>query len=298
MTRHGWCLWKGMSSWTGDLTYGLGLATGLAIGPFFGLVSALRRARTFHPVGDVFLGEVRVDPAARKGDQILAQRLEGDVLVRLSDALSKEGPGKYDVLGCALRFGRGLRAIEGDQDLLFATIRRPWTMPFAPFFTKVDDYLANDYFAVSPFETWEHERAYFRIHPELFDGATYEVFSPNRASRRERVIRKAGAGDLVFELEIANGPWGPFRPLARISITDVLPIDPPDLAFDPFSNGAGIMPSGFVHAMRRGAYAASRFTRKLIRGNEEDAVIPSPPRALHLSEPNHYSQVEELKKAS
>ncbi len=276
------------------LSYGAGLVAGGMMGPFFGLVSALRQARTFHPVGDLFVGEVQIDPAARKKDHVLAGRLEGEVLIRFSDALSKEGPKSFDVLGCALRFGLGRRAIEGDQDLLLATIRRPWTMPFAPFFTETSDYLANDYFAVSPFSTWEHSCVYFRLHPELFDGSKRELSPLDRESRRDRVIRKAGAGDLLLELEIGDGPWGPFRPLARIVVREALASDPPELAFDPFRTGAGIEPQGFVQALRRGAYAASRFTRRLFvnsRRQKAAEISAAGAFALRSAQPVPYHAV-------
>ena len=84
----------------------------------------------------------------------LARRLEGAALIRLSTAWWRGGKEWIDALGLAMRLGRepSVEAHEGDQDLLFATIRRPWTTLLAPLTTEQHDFLANDYYAVSPFD--------------------------------------------------------------------------------------------------------------------------------------------------
>ena len=62
----------------------------------------------------------------------------------------------WDVLGVALRLRENdsisPQCAPSDQDLLFATIVSPFTMPFAPFTTNAHDYLDNHYWAVSPFD--------------------------------------------------------------------------------------------------------------------------------------------------
>jgi hypothetical protein len=70
----------------------LGTAVGFSWAPALVAVSALRRARTFHPRGDLFVGRVEVDPAADASDAALASRLVGESLVRFSDSLSKTAP--------------------------------------------------------------------------------------------------------------------------------------------------------------------------------------------------------------
>jgi len=265
----------GMTTILQHVTEGYGTAVGALVSPAFGLISALRRARTFHPRGDLFVGHLHVDPAAQADDAVLGRRLQGEVLLRFSDALSKQGPRRFDVLGMALRFGRGVAGFDGDQDLLFATIQRPWTMPIAPVLTDTSDYVGNDYFAVSPFATPEHERAYFRVHPEVSgvwgrdDGAPA---LPAHEMRRERIIALAEGSDLELELGISKGPWGRFRPLGRMTIDRALPRDPVALSFDPFRSGAGIRPRGLVHALRRGVYAASRTTRGWTAAADEGAT--------------------------
>lgn len=178
-------------------------------------------------------------------------------------------------------------AVEGDQDLLLATIKRPWTMPFSPFTTKVHDYLANDYFAVSPFSIpsartsrnagSREPHVYFRLRPLAKDPGALVSIEPSTApisslraspsakirrsaseQRRRRFERAVANGSAVFTLGIASGPWGPFTPLVRVQLVSVRLSDPPSVRFDPFRSGRGIEPHGFVHALRRSAYKASQ----------------------------------------
>jgi len=219
-----------------------GEAMGVLAAPMFALTTALRRARTFHPRGDCADADVTVAHGVPPQHRALAQRLSGNAFVRFSDALTKKKARWPDVLGCAVRFGGDSDdpAVDGDQDLLFATIRRPWTMPLSPFTTKVQDYLANDYFAVSPFSV-PGER------PSRDGGRPFE--------------RAIANGSAAFTLGIANGPWGPFAPLVTIQLVSVRLTDPATLRFDPFRSGRGIEPHGFVHSLRRGVYGASQRAR-------------------------------------
>ena len=246
----------------------IGTTVGWISAPFFALVSALRRARTFHPHGHLFRGHATPDPAVEADDAELAQRLAADVLVRLSDALSKRGARRFDVLGCAMRFG-------GGQDLLFATIKRPWTMPFAPLTTHTGDFLANDYFAVTRFETPFHRRVFFRVRPLA---AARSEHPTDPEARRHELDATVARGDAVLRICIADGPRGPWRPLVRIVLEERVP-DPPQLAFDPFHAGLGIVPRGFVHALRRGAYDASQWARRALATPRVSRQLRDPRRA-------------------
>src|SRR5581483_12347742 len=116
-------------------TSALGRVTGWFTAPLFAAVSALRHARTFHPHGRTFVARVVRHPDLPLDLEPLAERLVGDALVRFSGALWKEEPHRPDVLGCAIRFRHdasdSAEPEPGDQDLLLATILRPWTMPIA-----------------------------------------------------------------------------------------------------------------------------------------------------------------------
>lgn len=250
-----------------------GTAVGWAAAPLFAVTSALRRGRTFHPRGELFHADARVHEDVAPDDLPLARRLEGDAFVRLSDALSKHGPRWPDVLGCAVRFVNRANpdagpVDDGEQDLLFATIKRPWTMPFAPFTTDTDDFLANDYFGVGSFAipaAHGESRAWLRLHPER--ASREPVALPPRPTpserRRASLAASLARGEATFVLGMAPGPRGPWRPLLRIVLVAEV-VDPPALGFDPFRAGRGIRARGFVHALRHGAYAASQTTRTLV----------------------------------
>lgn len=226
---------------------------GRAIAPFFRATSAARHARTFHPRGDLARADVSPCSGIAAEDQDLADRLSGEALVRLSSALAREVR-KPDVLGCALRFA-------SEQDLLFATIKHPWTMPFAPFTTRVGDYFANHYYAVTPFER-EGKRMCFRLRPERGDAGTVGGDGARGwPERRARLAARIRDGRAAFVLEIAPTSRGPWRPLVDVELVEMLDRDPPALAFDAFNVGAGVVPVGFVHALRSGVYAASRRPR-------------------------------------
>lgn len=269
-----------------------GEIVGALAAPVFAVTSTLRRARTFHPRGDCANAVATACPDVPPPYRALARRLEGNVLVRFSDALTKGNARWPDVLGCALRFaGESEDAADGDQDLLFATIKRPWTMPFSPLTTKVRDYLANDYFAVSPFAIRDvlgeplDTRVWFRLQASARGGAERAVVErpptgspdallssasgeaashPRAERRRERLEAMVAADAATFVLGVAEGPWGPFAPVIELRLVSVRPGDLERLRFNPFRSGRGVEPQGFVHSLRRGVYAASQRARSTV----------------------------------
>jgi hypothetical protein len=238
--------------------FALGRAAGWVAAPVFGLVSFARRARTFHPRGPTFHAAAARHVAAPSELHELADRLAGPALVRFSGALWKNAEGRLDVLGCAVRLRRDARATaepcDDDQDLLFATIRRPWSMPLAPFTTDVRDYLANDYFAVSPFDVGLGRRVYLRLRPAHRSTET-------NGTRSERLAREVEHGRARLTLEVADGPFGPWSPVLALVLERVAAVDGEALRFRPFRQGRGVRPRGFVHALRLGVYAVSQRAR-------------------------------------
>lgn len=224
---------------------GLGRAIGRAWAPLTAAASTVRQARTFHPRGIVCTGHALPSPDRHFGD--LGDRLAGPVLARFSAALFKGPPRWFDVLGVALRF-------ERDQDLLLATIRSPFTMPLAPLATATDDYGANRYWAVSPFEVAGAGRLKFRL---------TSLFASRRdGSRDDRLIDAVEEGRAVWQLEARPVFRRRYHPVARLELDRVaVEVDQEALRFDPFRSGAGIVPSGLVHAIRPAAYAGSQRTR-------------------------------------
>ncbi|HET9957125.1 MAG TPA: hypothetical protein VFQ61_21660 [Polyangiaceae bacterium] len=237
-----------------------GWLAGLALAPLTGSVSAVRRSRMFHPRGVLYRAEVEAAPAssALAG---LASALAGPALVRWSSAWWKRGE-RTDVLGCAIRFGSDpLHAAPqpGDQDLLLATIRRPWSMAFAPWTTDFHDFLANDYYGVSPFQVGTR-RVEWRLAPEREAPP-----GPTRSERLERAVR-AGEASLRLELAAYSGPLFPpvgesFRSVVQLHLREPVELDQEALRFDPFRDGRGITPVGFVHSMRKLTYLASQRAR-------------------------------------
>ena len=237
-----------------------GWLAGLALAPLTGSLSALRRSRMFHPRGVLCLADVEAAPGSPTLAG-LASSLAGPALVRWSSAWWKRGE-RTDVLGCAIRFGsHPLNAVPqpGDQDLLLATIRRPWSMAFAPWTTDVHDFLANHYYGVSPFLVGAR-RVEWRLAPERE--------APPGPSRGERLERAMSAGHASLRLELADysGPFFPpvgesFQSVVRLQLRERVELDQEALGFDPFRDGRGITPVGFVHSMRKATYLASQHAR-------------------------------------
>lgn len=212
-------------------------------------------------MGDLAFGDVEVERTVADEHRAIAESMKGTALVRFSSALFREV--RYpDVLGCAMRFED--ETGEAKQDLLFATIKRPWTMLFAPFTTKVSDYFENDYFAVSPFSTPSLPRAYFRVHPEVLERSSEEHTSGRKSTvtRRERLTRAIADGTARLHVNVAEGPRGPWQPCVSVRLTALVLASQPDrLAFDTFESQRDIHPIGFIHALRRSVYAWSQRAR-------------------------------------
>ncbi len=234
----------------------VGWALGWLSAPAFAAVALARHARVFHPEGVVLAG--RVEPIARGGAfGTVAERLTGPALVRFSTALWRRGKEWPDALGCAIRFRAkdepSSEPDDGDQDLLLATIRTPLATPLGPVGTHVHDFLANRYFGTAPFDVRGIGRGKWRVVAE-------RALEPTVKDTRERGRRLAGdvaRGDAALRLELRRTWRRRYVPVVRIRLLSVVPVDQERLRFSPFRAGRGIAPRGFVHALRRGAYAAS-----------------------------------------
>jgi hypothetical protein len=235
-----------------------GLLTGIAVAPAVALGSYLRHSRLFHPSGVIVRGRVR----ASGGDvqaRALGAALAGHVFARFSGAWWKTYD-LPDVLGCALRFSADseLRPLAGpdDQDLLLATIRHPLTTLLAPLSTDVSDFLRNHYYGVSPFRVANLGRIKLRL--------SAAGHSPPADTREQRLIHALELGPIHLTLEArANQLGSAYRPIAHIELLERVDADDRELRFNPFATGRGLVPAGFVHAIRVGAYAASRRARAL-----------------------------------
>lgn len=238
----------------------LGRAASVFLAPITGGIAWVRSARMFHPTGVLVRAEVLREPELDPQLSAVADRLVGPALVRMSNAWWKhrEWP---DALGIAVRF-RSSDALTvhpdpGDQDLLFATIRRPYLLPIDPLRTDVHDFFANEFFAVSPFRVLGFGRARLRLRPvrsrDVLEG-----------DRDERLARAIELGDACFALEVKRfgRPW---RRIVRLELREEIDLDQEALRFSPFRDGRGITPVGFVHGLRAATYAASRAASRRAR---------------------------------
>jgi hypothetical protein len=139
-----------------------------------------------------------------------------------------------------------------------ATIRFPWTLPFAPLATNFHSFLWNHYHAVSPFEVRGIGPVKLRLRSPRLGNPTFQT--------RERHFQQMVAeGRARFVLELRRLTTAPlsrhWESIAQLIVKQPATIDQEALRFSPFRVGAGIQPTGFVHALRVSAYAASQQAR-------------------------------------
>jgi hypothetical protein len=237
----------------------VGNALGRAWAPLVARISRARHARMFHPDGLTFVASVVPVPSEEFGD--LGERFAGRALVRTSAALWRGARERPGVLGVAIRFRKrdtdpdSLTTVQdGDQDLLLATIRSPFTMVFSPLTTHVHDFLANRFWAVSPFDVAGLGALKFRLSP-----ASAPVEEGD--SRDARLRAAVAASDADWRLEVRRTFTVTWTTVAIVSLEREVAVDQRALRFSPFHDGLGIVPRGLVHAIRRAAYPASQHAR-------------------------------------
>jgi hypothetical protein len=236
-----------------------GLVMGRWLAPLTAAASAQRRARMFHPDGVTYYAEVTAI-AASPDLAAAADRLTGTALARFSTALWRGGREWPDVLGVALRFAA---PHSSQQDLLFATIRFPWTTPFGPLATDVHSFTWNHYHAVSPFELDGVGRAKLRLRSPRIENDT----DAPRARHLSDLVARDRARFVLECRRLASSPFSRrWEPLAGVRLTAPAHVDQQALRFSPFRDGAGIHPVGFVHALRVAAYQSSQDARPASSG--------------------------------
>lgn len=241
----------------------IGRVIGATVAPLTFLGSLIRRERLFHPDGVVYRAEVK--PIAQDGPLgLLAQRLAGTALVRLSGGLWQWPQGEHapDVLGVGVRF-RSVdevtpKSLPGDQDLLLVTARSLPGLLIALFRTHVNDFLDNHYYAILPFGLEGAGTVYLRLVPLHR--------APAGADRRERLALAVAQRTAVLQLEMQVEDGGEqWLPLAAIDLRERLAIEDGELMLDPGSSAMGLVPRGVLQWVRPAAYAASQVGRRLTR---------------------------------
>lgn len=241
----------------------IGRALGALVAPLAFIGSFARGARIFHPDGVVYRAEVL--PLAGGGALgRLAEQAAGIAIARLSGGIWRwPGSGRRpDVLGVALQFrsaGELSRPrTAGDQDLLFITARSLWTLPIAPFTTNIDDFLANEYYAILPFTLEGVGKVELRLSPASS--------APPGGNRRQRLSRAVERGQAMLRLEARLGSKDEaWQPVAAIHLREQLLLEQDALPFDPGSTGIGLVPRGVLQSIRPTVYAASQAGRRLAR---------------------------------
>lgn len=226
-----------------------GFLLGYPLGLIFAAGSILRNSRIFHPRGLLFCGEIETYPES-------PVKFPPHTLIRFSSAWWKfrEWP---DALGVAIRMSEtkihSASPSQGDIDLLFASFRKPWEIFFSPFMTDHTDYLANNYFAISPFRVNNQLKVDFMIDPSRGHRSG--------GSREEKLLGNVIGGKVVLRLLMKVRGQANWKMVARILIHDESQVDQEALRFFPFRSGTKLRPAGFLHHLRIGPYKMSQSVR-------------------------------------
>lgn len=215
----------------------LGKFFGYVLGCITALISFIRASRMFHPVGNLY------------DAQVISERFPAHAMIRLSSAWWKEYEWP-DALGIAIRFSaQSFHSVvphENDQDLLLVSFSEAWMTPFSPFITNHRDFFRNEYFSVGYFE-YQNRMVRFRLEPKQFPRC--------KGSRQEKLKEAVLAGEACFIL------YENEKQVAEIKLLRELHFDQEALRFNPFLNGLGIIPRGFLQYMRIGTYRLSQWAR-------------------------------------
>ena len=239
---------------TTELDAPTGPVTSAATALPFGVLSAVRRRRIFHPNGVAFDGTLHIDgPGSLLGDVPLFAGGDHPAIVRFSRGvgLPESVP---DILGIAVKLP-GAHGPGGDQDLLLVSsgsggIGRHLLVPAGSFGERPYSTLLM-YRAGS-------QRVLFGLEP-----------GPGVREDRPTLADLEGVGDghlrFTFSVATANGPWervGELRTTKRLGDAES-----EELRFNPWNAGGGLEPTGPLNALRDAAYRGSQFGRRLLRGS-------------------------------
>ena len=198
----------------------------------FGLLSAARRRRIFHPVGTAYDATLVVHGGSR-GAALFDEPGRRPCVVRLSRGIGLREP-RPDVLGLALRvpdaYGPGAH-----QDLLLATAGSGPVVRSVLGVARSAD--RGHYSSVLPYR--------------IGDGHAYVGARP----------LAPGSSGPRFALEVAP-PLGSWAEVGIIELGAPWDEEASDaLRFNPMATGGGIEPVGVLQTLRRRAYAGSQAAR-------------------------------------
>src|SRR3954452_1022544 len=231
-----------------------GPVTSAATAVPFGVLSAVRRRRIFHPIGVAFEGRLHVDgPGSLLRDVPLFSGGDHRAIVRFSRGigLPESVP---DILGIAVKLPDAHGAGE-DQDILMVTsgsgaVARHLLVPAGSFGDR-------PYSTLLMYQAGG-ERVMFGLEP----GAGVREDRPTLAD-----LEGVGDGHLRFTFSVAT-TTGPWEPVGELRVTRRLgKAESEELRFNPWNTGGGLEPTGPLNALRDAAYRGSQFGRRLLRGS-------------------------------
>ncbi|HSP28939.1 MAG TPA: hypothetical protein VLN74_10365 [Ilumatobacteraceae bacterium] len=220
---------------------------GIAAAALFSATSAIRGARTFHPIGAAFEATLTVEQPAGVGVKLLDTPGTHDAVVRLSRGvgLRESWP---DILGLALRV-LDAHGSGAHQDLLLVTSgERPIARHL---FVPTTSFDGIRFSSVLPYRLGDRT--------VLFGARVDDVDGPRLL--RNDIERDDTTNPVRFTIDIATlrGAW---EQVARLDIGRQLPGQTADaLRFNPANTGGGFRPVGVLQAVRRLSYAASQAGR-------------------------------------
>ena len=213
-------------------------ALGAATARAFAWASGLRNDRIFHPKGEAFAAEARLEDEAVG---LLADRAEVDAVVRVSRGIGLPHP-LPDFNGVAIRMldahGEGL-----DQDLLLVSAPR---IP-----------VARHLLLPVPWLSWSGTSSIlpYRTPNGLLLFGAEPVDAPS--------VHALGQHLPTTIRVMAAEPLGPWRQFAELRLHEALDHASSEaLRFDPWHTGAELLPATLPNRLRQAAYAASQAARR------------------------------------
>lgn len=229
----------------------------------FGLLSALRGSRIFHPQGFVCTGTWTVERASplAPGAIALTPGRSFEVVARAS-----RGAGLPEAVGDF--YGLAVRLVDAGgpgrhQDVLANT---SLDLPLVHHvFLPAPHWYAQAYSTCLPYVAGAGAFVLGWLPPE--DGDTP---GPSLDAMRDEVR----AGRATFGIGIAGAPLGRFERIGTLTLDALVPGR--DVSFDPITHvGGGLLPVGVLNALRKPAYRASRIGRGASRRElEQGSPLP------------------------
>ena len=219
---------------------------GLSAGGF-AMLSAIRRNRVFHPVGEAFDGALGWETPSDAPEALRVLDGNHEVIVRFSRGAGLPEP-MPDVLGIAIKIPAG--ATTKEQDLLLAScgappVTRNLLVPAKSFFRCT-------FSSVLPYRAGEETFLF---------GAHADATLKDREGDFGDLQQLASEGTLRFELLFA-GLTGDWSRLGTLDVTGQRSQETAhELKFNPWNTQGGIEPAGPLNTLRLATYRSSQKAR-------------------------------------